>query len=642
VFKLIIEDDEGHTTVVPLVKEEITIGRKEGNTIRLTERNVSRHHARLIRSNGTVFIEDLDSYNGVKVNGGKISARTTIREGDLVEIGDYHLALQRAEEPPAPPQDSSKTQPPPVRTASAAPAPTTADGGTAVLRLPIEDKHAPEPGRARPIVDEQAGRLVILSTDLVGQVFVLNKTEMTIGRTEENDITLPHRSVSSRHAKLVCDGGVYRVIDLDSANGVLVNGEEYARVDVRKGDVIELGHVKLRFVTPDEDVNTLLVQASAGAAEQAVDSDLLSTAPTPAPAPAPMRSLVDASQAEAQLAKSGAGKKIGLVLGALILLGGAGYAVFHFTQSGTDADPGKDQAVVVQPEQPGAGTEPGVPPEDGTQPGSTAKAEAADYFRQGLEQMKAGDYGLAEQALQSAIKLDPEHKGAQEMLERVVREKEAATLLTQAQAAIDKKDWDEALDLLNQVPEAAQSAKEAAGIRPEVVKKYRGFHLNKADKFEKANKLQDALKEYDAVLMVDEENYLAKSRKERLLKRLSSPKKQPRVAQTTKRPEPDDSAPKEPPAATGNKAKQADELRQKGIEAYKQQQFSKAISHFQNALKLNPRDNELYRLLGSTYARLGNRKMAYQAYRKYVQVCPKCPYTPSIRKILKEYEDHQQ
>jgi len=91
-YKLIIEDDEGHTTVVPLVKEEITIGRKEGNTIRLTERNVSRHHARLTRSNGSVFIEDLDSYNGVRVNGDKIAARTTMREGDLVEIGDCGTA----------------------------------------------------------------------------------------------------------------------------------------------------------------------------------------------------------------------------------------------------------------------------------------------------------------------------------------------------------------------------------------------------------------------------------------------------------------------------------------------------------------------------------------------------------------------
>ncbi len=65
-LKLIIEDDEGNTTVVPLTQDEITIGRKEGNTIRLTDRNISRQHARLIRSNSSLFIEDLDSYNGVK------------------------------------------------------------------------------------------------------------------------------------------------------------------------------------------------------------------------------------------------------------------------------------------------------------------------------------------------------------------------------------------------------------------------------------------------------------------------------------------------------------------------------------------------------------------------------------------------
>ena len=49
-FKLVIQDDEGKTTVVPLIRDEITIGRKEGNTIRLTERNVSRRHARIVRS----------------------------------------------------------------------------------------------------------------------------------------------------------------------------------------------------------------------------------------------------------------------------------------------------------------------------------------------------------------------------------------------------------------------------------------------------------------------------------------------------------------------------------------------------------------------------------------------------------------
>ena len=48
-WKLVIEDDEGKRTVVPLTRDEYSIGRKEGNTIRLTERNVSREHARLVQ-----------------------------------------------------------------------------------------------------------------------------------------------------------------------------------------------------------------------------------------------------------------------------------------------------------------------------------------------------------------------------------------------------------------------------------------------------------------------------------------------------------------------------------------------------------------------------------------------------------------
>ena len=72
-FKLTIEDDEGKTTVVPLARDEITIGRLEGNTIRLTERNVSRRHARLVRQNGAIYIEDLASFTGVLMCGISVS-----------------------------------------------------------------------------------------------------------------------------------------------------------------------------------------------------------------------------------------------------------------------------------------------------------------------------------------------------------------------------------------------------------------------------------------------------------------------------------------------------------------------------------------------------------------------------------------
>ena len=110
-LKLIIEDDEGRKTVVPFVRDEITIGRLEGNTIRLTERNVSRRHARLLRQNGSVMVEDLGSYNGIRVNGEKIEGRAPLTDGDLVQIGDYDLAIQHegADQPvnaPTPPPEA--------------------------------------------------------------------------------------------------------------------------------------------------------------------------------------------------------------------------------------------------------------------------------------------------------------------------------------------------------------------------------------------------------------------------------------------------------------------------------------------------------------------------------------------------------
>jgi pSer/pThr/pTyr-binding forkhead associated (FHA) protein len=92
-LRLIIEDDEGATTIVPLGEDAITIGRQQGNTIQLTEKNVSRQHARLFPDSDVWVIEDLNSYNGIKVNDKSVEGRTNLREGDIVQIGDYHLAI---------------------------------------------------------------------------------------------------------------------------------------------------------------------------------------------------------------------------------------------------------------------------------------------------------------------------------------------------------------------------------------------------------------------------------------------------------------------------------------------------------------------------------------------------------------------
>src|SRR6267143_4665330 len=93
-MKLIIEDDEGRKTVIPVVRDEITIGRNDGNMVRLTEKNVSRQHGRLVRDQGHFYIEDLNSFTGIRVTGEKVKGKHLVREGDLIQISEYDLSLQ--------------------------------------------------------------------------------------------------------------------------------------------------------------------------------------------------------------------------------------------------------------------------------------------------------------------------------------------------------------------------------------------------------------------------------------------------------------------------------------------------------------------------------------------------------------------
>ena len=102
-MKLIIEDDEGHKTVVPVVRDEITIGRNDGNIVRLAEKNVSRQHGRLLRESGHYYIEDLDCFTVIRVNGEKIAGKHVVQDGDLIQISEYDLILEEGPDDRAPP-----------------------------------------------------------------------------------------------------------------------------------------------------------------------------------------------------------------------------------------------------------------------------------------------------------------------------------------------------------------------------------------------------------------------------------------------------------------------------------------------------------------------------------------------------------
>jgi ABC transport system ATP-binding/permease protein len=605
-YKLIIEDDEGHTTVVPLVKEEITIGRKEGNTIRLTERNVSRHHARLTRSNGSVFIEDLDSYNGVRVNGDKIAARTTVREGDLVEIGDYHLALQKVAVEAATPPQMGSTSPPAISPAQARAASKTtqSDGATAVLKLPVEGKKDADSGRVRDIPQKDAGRLVVMTTELAGSEFPLVKTEMVVGRDEGCDVIIAHRSISSRHAKIVFDGGIYRIIDLDSANGVLVNGEEYARVDLRRGDMIELGHVSIRYAAPGEIVD---VKAQG----QAVSGPAVTTAE---------RAMVDAALVEKRGAGSGKGKLIGI--GAVVIVAclaaGLGY---HFLHSP------KDNGKTVEPK--GDNNTKG--------PVKVKTDQAAELFNDGMQKYAKKDFIGAIAAFNATIEENPEYPGAGQMLEKTKAAKNDSELVAEAKAAIEAKppDWDKAWELFEQIGSDSLFAKEVAELKPEIKKKVISFHLNKARIFLKANLPDKARKHVDTVRIIDEQNVIA-AQLDRQIKRRSEDKRKGSDHVAVKSREPTIKK-----STSKRKKKEVSELIHKGKLLVNKKKAREAIVFFRQALAVEPKNCDALLSMGIAYAKQSRSDMALKFYEKFVKACPRRKEVPAVREIIKQFREYK-
>jgi hypothetical protein len=95
-------------------------------------------------------------------------------------------------------------------------------------------------------------RLVMLSPPAPGAEYALSKVRMRVGRAEDLDVWVNHRSISREHAEIVREGDRLKLRDLKSANGVRVNGREIRDAYLSPGDRVELGQVTFRFVGEGE------------------------------------------------------------------------------------------------------------------------------------------------------------------------------------------------------------------------------------------------------------------------------------------------------------------------------------------------------------------------------------------------------
>jgi hypothetical protein len=76
---------------------------------------------------------------------------------------------------------------------------------------------------------------------------------LTIGRTIENAVVVVDAGVSRQHAQIRCEGGVYTLSDLGSANGTILNDQKISGVEVlRSDDVIIVGATGMQFTAPED------------------------------------------------------------------------------------------------------------------------------------------------------------------------------------------------------------------------------------------------------------------------------------------------------------------------------------------------------------------------------------------------------
>lgn len=626
-LKLIIEDDEGRKTVVPFVRDEITIGRQEGNTIRLTERNVSRRHARLLRNNGSVQVEDLGSYNGIRLNGEKVSGRVSVNDGDLIQIGDYDLAIQHegTDQPvnaPAPPLEATQPGTPPplsrptvqmpvlgateeVHTEAssavfeeaeplpeseeetAADAAPVADGAEAPRRQSTAIIRADqvEASRNRPVLEldaEEAPRLVVLNTEFAGREFACIRTELRIGREEENDISLDHRSLSRTHAKLVREtSGEWRIIDMQSANGLRVNGETYAQSTVAHLDTIELGHLKLKFVGAGEPF-TFVPGADAGTAGR-------------------------------RGAKSKA--PVFITVGVLLIGGGAAGAWFYGPQLGLSGivKGGSATILPVDADTP----RPLTPPEPVKQPvPSAARAQPVPEApvedpatAEARQKLSIARGAIAQAQLTRAIDVlvsikklrnvqQPVLDETQSLLEKARGEQIMKERLDQAAAALKRARLDQARKLL-----AQSSATEVFADRHEALTRELTARTDSAAGRRKAQS----------------QVALARARTE----------KQERATDTVPV-DATESAPEQPTAS---------KLFEDGKRLLEKRQTREARSVLLQCVEMNPRYSRCHLLLGAAYAKLGDAASGAKHYELFLKLDPDAQEAGTVRMMLEQYRE---
>lgn len=182
---------------LPLNRPFTLIGSAPSARLYLPSKAVSRCHTAVLNTGSGLFVRDLASRTGTRVNG-QLATDADLREGDVLEVGAFSF---RFTDPTAP-----RARPP------ALPAPA------AVFEVDELDEPIPIRDRA-----------------------------MVIGRRETADISLTENAASSAHALVFVMDGRHLLRDLNSRTGTWVNGVKVHEHVLSPGDVLRVGETTFRY-----------------------------------------------------------------------------------------------------------------------------------------------------------------------------------------------------------------------------------------------------------------------------------------------------------------------------------------------------------------------------------------------------------
>jgi len=155
------------------------------------------------------------------------SPKVAIDTDEDLEVGEFGIATRMVQ--------------PERRGDDEEPTPDVEAGATMIYKPPVA-----APTEAASAVELGVEREVVaLVAD--GKRHEVRKRRTVIGRSRDSDIQLADPNISRRHAELRQEGTAYWIVDLDSTNGIEINGRRVKRAKLDEGDTVTIGSTDLVF-----------------------------------------------------------------------------------------------------------------------------------------------------------------------------------------------------------------------------------------------------------------------------------------------------------------------------------------------------------------------------------------------------------